>query len=189
MKLLPIVTATMIAGAGAFAWAQSPPSGPGDQDGGPRRAPFSQADFDALTDARIAAIQAGLKLNPEQQKLWGPVEQALRANSTERAKRMEERRAAGDRNQPRPDLMQRLDRRAEAATQNAQQLTALSTAMKPFWASLDENQKRLLPVLMRPSGMGGRGMMRRHSREDMRGGMGGMGGMMERHGQMGERRR
>jgi hypothetical protein len=174
MKVLPLLTAALIAGAGTIAWAQSPPAasaGPGD---GPRRAAFSRTDFDALTDARIAAIQAGLKLNPEQQKLWGPVEQTLRTSSADRAKRIEERRTGADRNQPRPDLMLRLERRAEQATENAQRLTALSNAMKPFWASLDENQKRLLPVLMRPVGMGGRDMAQR--RERMR--------MMEHHGPM-----
>ncbi len=56
---------------------------------------MTRADFNSLTDARIAAIQAGLKLTPEQQKLWAPVEQALRANSADRADRMEQRRERG----------------------------------------------------------------------------------------------
>ena len=36
-------------------------------------------------------------------------------------------------------------------------MTALQTALKPLWASFDERQKRLLPILMRAGG-GGRHM-------------------------------
>jgi hypothetical protein len=32
----------------------------------------SQADFKALTDARIAVVKAALQLTPEQEKLWPP---------------------------------------------------------------------------------------------------------------------
>src|SRR6202035_2141009 len=35
-------------------------------------------DRAALADARIAAVHAGLKLNPDQEKLWPPVEAAVR---------------------------------------------------------------------------------------------------------------
>ena len=82
--------------------------------------------------------------------------------------------------------------RARAVTERAERLTALSTAMKPFYASLDENQKRLLPALMRERGDRGRRMgMRYHGRADMdrdsdgrrgmdRGGVMGREGMMDR---------
>ena len=112
---------------------------------------MTRADFDSLTDARIAAIQAGLKLTPDQQKLWGPVEQALRANSAGRAERMEQRRERGPA-ASRPDFMQRLEQRADLSSKAAASATSLSTAMKPLWASLDDSQKRLLPILMRPAG-------------------------------------
>src|SRR5665213_890629 len=35
-------------------------------------------DRAALTDARIAAVHAGLKLTPDQEKLWPPLEAAVR---------------------------------------------------------------------------------------------------------------
>src|ERR1700710_2483335 len=35
-------------------------------------------DRAAFTDARIAAVKAGLKLNADQEKLWPPVETAVR---------------------------------------------------------------------------------------------------------------
>ena len=39
---------------------------------------LSTEDRAALTDARIAAVHAGLKLTPDQEKLWPPVEAAVR---------------------------------------------------------------------------------------------------------------
>src|ERR1700758_5386115 len=39
---------------------------------------FTPEDRAAFADARIAAIHAGLKLTPDQEKLWPPVESAVR---------------------------------------------------------------------------------------------------------------
>src|SRR5665213_1531398 len=39
---------------------------------------MSPEDRAAFTDARIAAVKAGLKLTPDQDKLWPPVETAVR---------------------------------------------------------------------------------------------------------------
>jgi len=204
MKTLATLTAaSIVALAGASALAQTaaptpaaPPAATAPApERGPRGPGMSRADFDALTDARMAAVQAGLKLNPEQQRLWGPVEEALRAQAAERADRFEERRRMmserrDDRGQPDPslDITQRLERRAEEATrraqratEQAQRMTALSNAMKPFYGSLDDNQKRLLPVLM-SRGRGGErrmGMYRHHDHGWMDRGSGGP-GMMDR---------
>jgi len=155
MKTLAILSAaSALALAGTMAYAQ--PAPPPAGSGGPNaRPPMSREDFESLTDARIASIQAGLKLTADQQKLWGPVEQALRAQSAARIQRIEERRQNGPRKE-RPDMMQRLERRAEMASRQAESLNGLSTAMKPFWASLDDRQKRLLPILMRDGRQGRR---------------------------------
>ena len=37
------------------------------------------ADHEALLDAKLAGLKAGLKLTPDQEKLWGPFEAAVRA--------------------------------------------------------------------------------------------------------------
>src|SRR5277367_3971834 len=39
---------------------------------------FTPEDRAAFVDARIAAVHAGLKLTPDQEKLWPPVEGAVR---------------------------------------------------------------------------------------------------------------
>src|SRR5215203_3430582 len=82
-KVALIALFTTATALGSYAVAQTPPgpalpapSTSGDVQPLPEaarpRGPFQQitrADMDALTDARVAAIQAGLKLNAEQQKL------------------------------------------------------------------------------------------------------------------------
>lgn len=171
-----LAAASALALAGAVAFAQTTPSAPpaaqaqgvtpspnAAPGGAQQRLRWRTTLRDALTDARIAGIQAGLKLNPDQRRLWAPVEQAMRTQAAERAERIErrldrlaERRTGGARQGERLDLMQRLERRAERIDERAQQvrrraetLQSLVAAMRPFWASLDEDQKRLLPRLMR----------------------------------------
>src|SRR3954466_2625598 len=52
-------------------------------------------DRAAFTDARIAAVHAGLKLNPDQEKLWPPVEAAVRDFAKLRMDRANARMNAG----------------------------------------------------------------------------------------------
>lgn len=171
MKTFAILSvASALVLAGTVAYAQPAPAPAAPAGGGPRQEQMSRADFESLTDARIAGIQAGLKLTPDQQKLWPPVEKALRSISTTRAERMELLRARSA-SKERPDLMARLDRSATFSTKNGENLTALSTAMKPFWASLDDRQKKLLPVLMH-EGREGRREAREHWRAEHHGGGG-----------------
>src|SRR5215469_17821536 len=55
---------------------------------------FSAEDRAAFADARIAAIHAGLKLTPDQEKLWPPVETAVRDFAKMRIDRANARIAA-----------------------------------------------------------------------------------------------
>ena len=173
MRTLATLAAASVLTLAGAALAQTTPPAPQSQPQAqdqttqrPARPRLTRGDMDALTDARMAAIQAGLKLNADQQRLWTPVEQALRVMATARATRFEEARQRLDQRrqgaqgqqgaQPTPptppDLSQRLEQGAERATQAAQRLAALSTAVKPFWASLSDDQKRILPMLMRREG-------------------------------------
>ena len=170
MKPAPVLALlAALAGAGGYAHAQgaAPQPLPDAAQGRPevRAERFGRAELESLADARVAAIQGGLRLTPEQQTLWPPVEQAVRAMAAERIERAERRREARAGGGDRPDdFMERVDRRAERAASQAQRLTALQGALKPLWATLDERQKRVLPVLMRDGGgmrMAGR-MHHRH---------------------------
>jgi hypothetical protein len=138
---------------------------------GEGRSMLSSDELSALSDARITGIKTGLKLSADQEKLWSPVEQTLRQMSTERIAareqwqnqrkaRMEARSTDGKSEKPaepapRMDFTARLDQQAERAAMRATNMKKLADAVKPLWASLDDKQKRLLPLLMRDQG--GRG--------------------------------
>ena len=137
---------------------------------------MTQDEANRLLDARIAAIKAGLKLSADQEKLWEPVEAAIRTNGAERFKRMEQRRTMREEHRS-MDLMQRLEMRSTMMTENAQRMSGLTTALRPLWNSLSEDQKRIAPRLMR-SAMGGMGWRERGERR------GHHMGMMGHHGRM-----
>jgi hypothetical protein len=173
--MMAVTAAALLAGAGTFALAQSPgPGGPeapaaGEQRGG--RQGLSRDDFNRFVDARVAAIRAGLKLSADQERLWQPVEDAIRRNSSERFARFEQRRALRDRRQS-MDFMQQLETRGAMMTENAQRASALATAMRPLWDTFSEDQKRIAPRLMR-SATGGEGWRERRGRRDEHGRRGG----------------
>jgi hypothetical protein len=181
--MMAVTAAALLAGAGTFAFAQGPgPGGPGapaagEQRGG--RQGLSQDDFNRFVDARVAAIKAGLKLNADQERLWQPVEDAIRRNSGERFTRYEQRRQRQS-----MDFMQQLETRGAMMTENAQRASALATAMRPLWNSFSEDQKRVAPRLMR-SAAGGEGRRERRGRRGGHGEHGRRGGMMQ-HGPTGQ---
>jgi zinc resistance-associated protein len=104
----------------------------------------SQADLNAFTDARVAALKAGLELTAEQERTWPAVEQAIR----DMAKARQERIAARASKQPAEDLIQRLRDRADAMTNNAANLKKLADAAQPLYQSLNEDQKHRLVFLI-----------------------------------------
>lgn len=158
-KLTRGVTALLIGGAlaggavAAFA-ADSPFSRGGE--GGPMRAWSawqhpSPEDRAAFTDARIAALHAGLKLNADQEKLWPPVEGAIRDLDTLRRTQGEARHARGP-DAVREDAPAALRAMADAQGARADALRKLADAAQPLYATLDEGQKRRAFVLARPMG-------------------------------------
>ena len=132
------------------AFAQSPggvPGGPRGQSGPGIMGRFSPEDWDALTDARMAAVHAGLKLSPDQEKLWPPVEDALRALARQRR---EQRQMSRDsQGQAWDDLPGRLRAMADHQTARADALRKLADAAGPLYGTLNEGQKRRLVVLTR----------------------------------------
>lgn len=126
-------------------------------------------DLSALTDARIAGLKAGLRLNAEQEKNWPAFEQAVRDFAKLRAERREgwllrERtwydRDRSDRSD-RPDAsgepraespIDRLQRRADVLSRRAAAVKALADAAAPLYQSLDDAQKRRFVFLARTIG-------------------------------------
>jgi hypothetical protein len=110
---------------------------------------MSPEDRAAMADARIAAVHAGLKLNADQEKLWPPVESAVRELVKIRLDRATARDAAADKpaDQAKPDPVGRLRKRAENMMASAAALKKIADAADPLYNSLDEGQKRRLAML------------------------------------------
>jgi hypothetical protein len=141
------------------------------------------ADHQALLDAKLAGLKAGLKLTPDQEQLWGPFEAAVR----DAAKmRMEHMRAMMDRmrgmmgeDAERRSPVDHIEMMASHMSEAASALTKIADAAKPFYASLDGSQKRIFgwlgrELLMMGQGHPGMGMM----------GHDGMGAMRQEMGTM-----
>ncbi|WP_431204598.1 Spy/CpxP family protein refolding chaperone [Bradyrhizobium betae] len=134
-------------------------------------------DRAAMVDARIAAVHAGLKLNADQEKLWPPVEAAVRDFAKLRLDRANARMNAGPGDADRPeDPVARLRQRAEDMGATSTALKKIADAADPLYKTLDDGQKRRLAALTRHRGPfgGGEDGPRRHSMER------GMDRMMER---------
>jgi zinc resistance-associated protein len=151
--ILAGTTALAIAGT-TFAYAQK---GPGGHDRGAGWRP-SAADVAAFGDARIAAVHAGLKLTPEQEKNWPAVEVALRDMAKQRSERFAARASA---DKP-ADPVERLNLRADAMTQQGAALKKLADAAGPLYKSLDDGQKHRLMVLAKLGGPERGGWRGRH---------------------------
>lgn len=125
-------------------------------------------DRGAFVDARIAAVHAGLKLNADQEKLWPPVEAAVRDFAKLRIDRANARmNAPGDADKP-EDPVARLRQRAEDMGAASAALKKIADAADPLYKTLDEGQKRRLALLTRhrgPFGGGEDGPSPRHFME------------------------
>ena len=113
-----------------------------------RMAPEDRAAF---VDARIAAVHAGLKLNADQEKLWPPVETAVREFAKLRIDRANARMNAPADAQG-PDPVTRLRERAEDMAASATAMKKIADAADPLYKTLDDGQKRRLTRLTRMEG-------------------------------------
>ncbi|THD68134.1 MAG: hypothetical protein E7813_11560 [Bradyrhizobium sp.] len=129
---------------------------------------MSPEDRAAFADARIAAVHAGLKLTPDQEKLWPPVEAAVRDFAKLRIDRANARMnaqqdASKDAPQPEKDPVTRLRERADDMAATAAALKRIADAADPLYKTLDDGQKRRLAMLThREHRFGGEGW--RHHR-------------------------
>jgi hypothetical protein len=146
----------------------------------------------AMLDARLAGLRAGLRLNADQEKLWGPFEAAVRnfaamrtarmQKMLEGAARMESDEEGSDMGGPPLSPLDRLDMMATRMVDVGQALKGVADTAKPLYASLDDEQKRMFGVLSHEMMMMGRGhhggdMGPPHRRDESE-----MGGPPARHG-------
>jgi LTXXQ motif family protein len=111
---------------------------------------MSPEDRSAYADARIAAVHAGLKLTADQEKLWPPVEAAVKDFAKLRLDRANARMnpPQADSSQQKPDdPVTRLRDRAENMAATAGAMKKIADAADPLYKTLDDGQKRRLAVL------------------------------------------
>jgi hypothetical protein len=126
---------------------------------------ISPEDRAAYADARIAAVHAGLKLTADQEKLWPPVETAVKELAKLRIDRANARMnpPKDDSSQQKPDdPVSRLRDRADNMAATATAMKKIADAADPLYKTLDDGQKRRLAVLTRMDRFGGREGWRRH---------------------------
>jgi zinc resistance-associated protein len=172
--LKPVIAATaVLAIAGSsIVYAQQRFGGNGFNHWGPRaehRHRPSADDLAAFTDARIAALKAGLELTPDQQRNWPAFEQALRDVAQLRIQRITARQAREQGGAPQAGAtpqqgttpqtqnqngpFDRLAKRADAMAKRSAALKKLADAGAPLYASLTDAQKdrfHMLARMLRP---------------------------------------
>lgn len=109
----------------------------------------SAEDMAAFTDARVAALRAGLRLTPEQDKNWAAFEAALRDFAKLRTERLETLRAGPQGEGGDDDVIARLQQRADNLSRRAAAFKQLADTAAPLYQSLDDAQKRRFLILAR----------------------------------------
>ncbi|MBV8744948.1 MAG: Spy/CpxP family protein refolding chaperone [Xanthobacteraceae bacterium] len=114
------------------------------QDQADQEKEASPSDKAAFLNARIAALKAVLALTPDQEKLWGPFETALRDTHKESEDRAQKMHSAAEPN----TVFEMLNSVADHEIARAQALKKLVAAAQPLVASLTPEQKRRIPAFI-----------------------------------------
>jgi len=144
MKSVLAGMAALALAGGSLVHAQQAPDRERDQT--PEREQQRVEDMAAYGDARIAALKAGLKLTPDQEKNWPALEQALKLAAKQRSEQYAAAHANADRQ---GDPIVRLRNYADDLTTRGATLKAVADAAAPLYQSLDEAQKRRFVTLAR----------------------------------------
>src|SRR6516162_9100785 len=148
MKIILLGTTALFLTASSIANAQSAQTSPA-------ATPVSAEDQKTLTDLRIDLVKAALQLTPAQEKLWPPVESAIRARAEDRkariakiqetvGRRADESRAEVMRNR---DPIAFLQRRSEALAQRSADLDKLAEAWQPLYNTMSQEQRQRMAAL------------------------------------------
>jgi hypothetical protein len=102
------------------------------------------ADAAAVLDARLAALKVVIGMTAEQEKLWAPVETAIRQVAKNSIERRDQRAKA-----PQPlSFVEILERSADAEAARTADVKTVTGALKPLVASLSEAQRRRMPAFL-----------------------------------------
>ena len=98
---------------------------------------------EAALDAQLKGMKTSLRLNADQEKLWGPFESSVKDGAKARVVALQKEQ--GDNLSP----MDRLNAKAERYAQSGANLDKMVEAAKPLYESLDDAQKRTFVTLGR----------------------------------------
>lgn len=151
-RLLLALALTGLVGLGALMGAQlataqqatDPPKAEAPKEG----FKLSEADRAAFREARLAALHAGLALTPDQEKLWPSVETALRDFAKLIAEQKAKHHAAWHEDKDKIDPIAKLKQRSENLLARGAALKKVADAAAPLYASLTDEQKHRLPILL-----------------------------------------
>lgn len=151
MKRIATLLAVSVVTLGVgLAYAQTPGSrGPGP-DGGDARTERRLERLSERFDRRIERIKADLKLTPQQESLFAPIEAHVRKVMGEMRDMRQRREAIRN-----AELPARLDMMSERTARMSANMRELSGLVKPLWATLDESQKATVAKLMPGRGLRG----------------------------------
>ena len=167
MRFAPFLITALVLSAGVLS-AKAAPMDQGSAPMAMERMQHWAADHQALSDAKLAGLKAGLKLTPDQEKLWEPFEAAVRDAAKTRMEHMREMmdrmRGMMGEDAERRSPVDHLEMMAAHLSEAASALTKIADTAKPFYASLDDSQKRIFgwlgrELLMMGHGHRGMGMM------------------------------
>ncbi|MDB5416014.1 MAG: hypothetical protein JWR10_4349 [Rubritepida sp.] len=152
MKLLApmLVAAALLASPAAFAQHTAAPVTPTAQ---PQPPEWTEADGRAVLNARLAALRTVIEMTPEQERLWAPVEAAIRDIGRGAIERRNRRQVA----QPPAHFLDVLGAIADAEQARGEALRKFVDAARPFVASLSEAQRRRVPAFLGMTDHGGPG--------------------------------
>ncbi len=184
---ITLLAASVPAGIVMAQQATEPPGSPAAEDSDGPRGPSPEIQA-RLEDGRIAMAKTALKLTPEQEKLWAPVEEKIRADYAEHQKAREDWRAKREARHAKRDeykkltLPERIEKssermaaRATKMNERATKLKEFGEVVKPLYASLSDEQKEVATQLLRRFAHDGGGHHGRHGRHGHRWAMGGPG--------------
>ena len=117
---------------------------------------ISEADFRELTERRIDVVRTALQLSAEQEKYWGPIDEAIRlrakgrqarlADISSRLAKLKEAGPIAILSDPNP--IEFLNGRAKRLAERAAEAKRVADAWQPLYQTLKVDQKRRLAFVL-----------------------------------------
>jgi len=143
MKRTLLETLAAAASAAALSASGFAINAAAQSDQQPTHAELVRRWAEAALDAQLKGMKTSLRLNADQEELWGPFESAVKDGAKARAAALQKERGGN------LSPMDRLNATAERVAQSTANLKKIVEAAKPLYATLDDTQKHKFITLGR----------------------------------------